>query len=66
VARVLLACWGSYGDLFSCVAIAGALTARGHDPVSASARAADGDRRVDAARGAEAAAGVIERTLERA
>lgn len=36
MARVLLACWGSYGDLFPYLAIAGALRARGHDPVIAS------------------------------
>lgn len=36
MARVLLACWGSYGDLFPYLAVAEALAARGHDPVIAS------------------------------
>jgi rhamnosyltransferase subunit B len=36
MARVLLACWGSYGDLFPYLAIAHRLRARGHDPVIAS------------------------------
>ncbi len=34
--RVLLACWGSYGDLFPSLAIAHALRARGHEPIVAS------------------------------
>lgn len=36
MARVLLACWGSYGDLFPYLAIADVLRARGHEPVIAS------------------------------
>lgn len=36
MARVLLACWGSYGDLFPSIAIADRLRARGHTPVVAS------------------------------
>jgi rhamnosyltransferase subunit B len=36
MARVLLACWGSYGDLFPYLAIADALRALGHTPVVAS------------------------------
>jgi len=35
VARVVLACWGSYGDLFPSVGIALALKARGHRPLIA-------------------------------
>jgi UDP:flavonoid glycosyltransferase YjiC (YdhE family) len=33
VARIVLACWGSYGDLFPYLAIATELKARGHTPV---------------------------------
>jgi len=33
VARIVLACWGSYGDLFPYLAIASELRARGHDVV---------------------------------
>lgn len=36
MARILLACWGSYGDLFPYLAIAGELASRGHVPVIAS------------------------------
>jgi len=36
VARVVLACWGSYGDLFPYLAIAARLKALGHTPVVAS------------------------------
>ncbi len=36
MARVALACWGSYGDLFPYLAIASALRDRGHTPVIAS------------------------------
>ena len=36
MARVLLTCWGSYGDLFPYLAIAAALRDRGHTPVIAS------------------------------
>jgi rhamnosyltransferase subunit B len=36
MAKVLLSCWGSYGDLFPCLAIADALKAGGHQPVIAS------------------------------
>lgn len=36
MARVVLTCWGSYGDLFPSLAIATALRARGHTPVVAS------------------------------
>jgi UDP:flavonoid glycosyltransferase YjiC (YdhE family) len=34
-ARVVLACWGSFGDLFPTLAVAAALKARGHQPVVA-------------------------------
>jgi len=33
VARIVLACWGSYGDLFPYLAIASELMGRGHDAV---------------------------------
>jgi rhamnosyltransferase subunit B len=33
VARIVLACWGSYGDLFPYLAIAAELQARGHETV---------------------------------
>jgi rhamnosyltransferase subunit B len=36
VARIVLACWGSYGDLFPYLAIAARLKALGHTPVVAS------------------------------
>ncbi|MGE0812352.1 MAG: glycosyltransferase [Vicinamibacterales bacterium] len=35
MARVLLACWGSFGDLFPSIAVAGRLRAAGHEPVVA-------------------------------
>jgi UDP:flavonoid glycosyltransferase YjiC (YdhE family) len=37
VPRIVLACWGSYGDLFPYLAIATALRDRGHDAVVATA-----------------------------
>ncbi len=36
MAKIVLACWGSYGDLFPSLAIADALTALGHEAVIAS------------------------------
>ena len=33
MARIVLACWGSYGDLFPYLAIANELKTRGHTPV---------------------------------
>ncbi len=36
-ARIVLACWGSYGDLFPYLALAARLRARGHEPVIATA-----------------------------
>jgi rhamnosyltransferase subunit B len=36
VARIVLACWGSYGDLFPYLAVAHELKRRGHTPVIAS------------------------------
>jgi UDP:flavonoid glycosyltransferase YjiC (YdhE family) len=38
VARVVLACWGSYGDLFPTLGLAAALKARGHAPLVAASR----------------------------
>ncbi len=36
-ARIVLACWGSYGDLFPYLAVAARLRERGHEPVIATA-----------------------------
>lgn len=36
MSKIVLACWGSYGDLFPSLAIADALKAAGHEPVIAS------------------------------
>jgi rhamnosyltransferase subunit B len=41
MSRVVLACWGSYGDLFPSLAIAARLKALGHTPVIASCAAYD-------------------------
>ncbi|MEZ5293918.1 MAG: glycosyltransferase [Vicinamibacterales bacterium] len=35
MARVLLTCWGSFGDLFPSIAVADRLRARGHEPILA-------------------------------
>lgn len=38
VARVVLVCWGSYGDLFPTLGLAAALKARGHAPLVVASR----------------------------